>query len=712
MAEKTSQNDDERDESDDRRFGLRRRGFLQGIAATGGVAAVGSAEADTGGSRFRDATDDLSWAPNQELPTFKKPRHLDVANVENVSETELLFLTTLQGAVNTPRPQVYLVKEFGEGAYDWLRETNIPYTVRDHGELVEMYADDLDGTIVYDPEVSDTINVATSLAGVKNAAVASPQLAADLESEHGLAPVMDLREQAFEGVVDAYRWLLDQWWDETTNRLLVGLPPDQPASDPTAIPSYYETVLVEERNITDASNQADRTIDLSQYAGETVYVRFDDHREGNGWGADVHHVTYTVDGSVVADFDPTDDVEQQYLYNDEGSQAYDGHRFADGNAYFVYAFDVPSDASSASLTVNIRNQFEVSVTTRKPPLEPTAQRVPFSTFRDYAVATDAPVVWLDVNSTEQRALFEEYLERFDPMTPYLGWFRQGFEGEVEGVELCSEHSVYVAPTDFAENFSVFGGTVSHPGPSRPQRSGPTDGQQDRTPPLENKVYVTLTFTEGDNLQYDQHYLKVLWEDGFRGDLPLNWSISPLLTDAGPIMLDYYQRTATHNDHLMCGPSGAGYMYPRPWPDETLDTYTEVTGRYMDRADLDTIYMLNREGGENVQLTEAAAKSYKENVDPSGIVLNYGGNTPATIERVGGIPVARGPLVGTGGDLVSAIQNSTPDDWSGDRPAFLTVGLLAWDINPTEVASAVDGLGEEYEIVRGDHFFDLYDQATQ
>lgn len=334
----------------------------------------------------------------------------------------------------------------------------------------------------------------------------------------------------------------------------------------------------------------------------------------------------------------------------------------------------------------------------------------FAEFRDYAVATRSTTVWLDVNDPDERALFEALLGDLDTDAGYLGWFAEDVAGEFEGVEVCSQHSVYVGPTDFCNNLTVFSGVEGADGDGRDGR--PTASESESTPALEDKVYVTLTFTEGDNLQYDQHRMRELWDDAKRGAVPINWSLSPLLADAAPTMLDFYHRTATHNDHLMCGPSGSGYIYPTPWPDDTFEQFTQRTARDMDRAGLDTMYLLNRTDGEDVPLGASEIDAYVRDVDPLGVVLNFwpGRETETEIQR--GLPVAVGPFVDSADDLVTTIEEHAADWTPEDGPTFLALGLLAWDMTPTDVAAAVDRLGEEYEVVRGDHFFELAREATR
>lgn len=73
-------------------------------------------------------------------------------------------------------------------------------------------------------------------------------------------------------------------------------------------------------------------------------------------------------------------------------------------------------------------------------------------------------------------------------------------------------------------------------------------------------------------------MRDIWGDPKRGAVPVNWTVSPVLADIGPALLAYYQETATGNDLLIAGPSGAGYTYAGSWPEKALDAYTELTGQ--------------------------------------------------------------------------------------------------------------------------------------
>ncbi|HWD80092.1 MAG TPA: glycoside hydrolase family 76 protein [Kribbella sp.] len=77
-------------------------------------------------------------------------------------------------------------------------------------------------------------------------------------------------------------------------------------------------------------------------------------------------LSYTTRSDVLiahtADFDTGTAAETPWLYDADGSQS-NGvqNRFADGNSYFVYRFPFPSDASSASVSLTIDNEFVVQL---------------------------------------------------------------------------------------------------------------------------------------------------------------------------------------------------------------------------------------------------------------------------------------------------------------------------------------------------------------
>jgi hypothetical protein len=313
------------------------------------------------------------------------------------------------------------------------------------------------------------------------------------------------------------------------------------------------------------------------------------------------------------------------------------------------------------------------------------------------VAIKAPVFWLDPDVTEEAALFAQILQTVEPDTPYLGWFPNG--NEMTGVTLCAQNATVVVAADYFYNASVLSGVRA-----------PIRRNQPEAPILQlgNKIYLSLTMVEGDNIQYDQHRLRQIWDDPTRGEVPLGWSISVLLNDIAPAMLSYYQQTQTANDLLVAGPSGAGYTYPVMWPASSLPKFMQRSGAYMQRTGMKTLFVYNRDNSTDIALSSALVDQYKANIPGlEGIVYNF--ETSSQAGMIDGLPVAT--LLGVN-DTQSGITELTAiaASWSGTSPLFIAAGLESWNMMPADAKTLVGSIGSQFEVVRPDVFFQLLQQS--
>lgn len=668
------------------------------VALTVSLPLAASAE-----SASNAASGKITWSPSQALPSFSKVKNLEVADIVNAPGDIKLLLATLQGIVNRTEPRIYLLESEEEGKTTWLNDLNVPYTVEDdYWNIVSKFKNEVKGIIVYDPAVPDSINVATTLAGVKDAVVASPELAKTLTAApYGLTVLDDLQGR-FKNRMDAYNWEYDNLWNQTTHRMLVGLSPDTSIKIPPGIPASFQTIAQETTQERDAKNRKVYDLDLTPFLGQTsVYLRFDDAFPQDGWGPAVHEVTVKADGQVIAQFVPGTPEEEPFLYDRQNSQLSSGsggHRFADNDRYFVYRFTPPEGTKQLTASVDMWNQFKVSAGNQQPPS--SEQKEPYGYLRDYAVANKAMVFWLDSNVPEQKALFEKILSGVEPGTPYLGWFSNDVAGEFSGVEVTSSHGVVVLAADWFSNMTVFSGT-------KLTESAPKTAQ---APKLENKIYVTYTFSEGDNLQYNEHRLRVLWDDPNRGKVPINWTSNPLLYDAAPAFLNYYYRTATANDQFIAGPSGAGYFYPNVWPENSFSDYLQRTFPYLKKTGMTIPYVLNRIGGENVPMSDSVANAYQNQYHAPGLFLSWEDKHGVEV-LPNGLPVSTIQGIGTVQDGKNILQ-AAKANWDGQSPLFISLGVLAWSMTPTDIAALNDSLGSEFQAVTADQYFSLIREANQ
>ncbi|TXS12826.1 hypothetical protein EAO68_22130 [Streptomyces sp. wa22] len=636
-----------------------------------------------------------SGAAARLLPSFGGPTHLDVADVSSLGGADQLLLTTLQGVVNRRRPRLYFNFDAGEVDLRWLPSTGASVTRHDDAlDLVARYRGETRGAVLHDPAVPDSVNVATTLAGLENAVVATAEQARD----HRLRTVADLRGRFdADDVLSTYRWQLDRLFPRCAHTLLAGLPPTRTVRNEGV---RWREIARETGRVRDASNRQVRTFDLSAElsGGDALYLRFQDSLGDDGWGASVGSVEVTADGGrVIASFVPGTPAEVPYLFDGSGSSIGDNaNRFCDGNGSFVYRFTPEAGTRQLSVEVDLWNQFLVSVTNTPP-----TRVEPFPYFRDYAVASRAMVLWLPP-SGDTGKLLDEIFGRVEPTTPYAGWFSDDVAGEWGGVDRASRHGVEVVPADFYMNGTVHAGVPT----KVPDKITPR-----RRAALRNRVHLTLTVGEGDNIQYCQRRMRTIWDDPERGRFPVNWTVSPLLADIGPALLAHYRNTATDNDLLIAGPSGAGYTYPGSWPESALDAYTELTGRFLRRTGMDLVHAYNprtAEGDGWIPFDERVARSYRENTPVRGIIQSW--ETGDLQTRPAGLPVIgnfypQGKAAEYRDGLLRHIEG-----WDGTAPLFIAGAVNAWSWTPGDIAELCDLLGDPFEVVRGDTFFDLLDRA--
>lgn len=138
---------------------------------------------------------------------------------------EAVAVACLQGIINREEPWLYVLSNSTartqywldtlSGQASWLAgKTRVP--VADLNGLVHLAGDRLKGVVIWDPAVPATMNVATTIAGVKDAVALSPELAERVLPDWKLPILEDLRNR-FDGAEsgsrknDAYRWAVREY---------------------------------------------------------------------------------------------------------------------------------------------------------------------------------------------------------------------------------------------------------------------------------------------------------------------------------------------------------------------------------------------------------------------------------------------------------------------------------------------------------------------
>lgn len=486
----------------------------------------------------------LIWPTNQLLPTFSVPAAtVDCISLDGLSGDEADLFASVQGIVNRTQPRVACVANGdGEGKFTWLDLHNLPYVVTNGYGVIQKYRTNFTGLVVTDPNQLDTLNLATTIAGVSNQLICAPGLLSTLTNAPYNLPIIEDLRGRFTDKYQVYGYLYTNYWPQCTHRILSGL------------------------------------------------------------GTGLH-----------------------------------------------------------------------------------------GELRDYLVAVKAACVWLDpapLNFTDKTLLAKFTADLAANKSIYIGWW----PSEGDGLNWIAQYGIPVLASDFLRNASLFGGVAQ---PINVPEIPPT-------PPLQNKVYVSLILSDGDNIQYMQHVMKMWWGNSARGKLPLGWTVTPLAAEMDPVMLNHYWSTATTNDCLISGPSGAGYTHMQNWNSANLAGFAKITDSYLQRSGIRIITIWD-------QVTTGIARAFATNCPTLlGLTDQSGGNyTSVNLGlRTMGLAVSYSSDVNA---IISGITNAAAS-WNGTAPMFMAAQGVPWSLTPADmltVATALDT--NKYVVVRPDHLFMLYNR---
>jgi hypothetical protein len=536
----------------------------------------------------------LDWSDKRVVPSFQPIEHLDVYDFRDATQDIQLAATICVGIINRPQPRVYLI--FSNDDEYWLLQlaNAVPQTrITSKGddaliELLNSYHTEIKGLIIYDPACIDSINVATTLAGLRSGVVVSPALAQNLAERYQLPLIMDLCAFRWRSRLQAYLWAKEHLLPECASRLVAGMNP--------TISNGLRSFLV-----------ATRT--------------------------------------------------------------------------FVYWLDS----------------------------------------RGYLPDGHAGVL-------SERGLMRQIFRAYTPNSLHLGWVIDEFSG----IALLSRFALAMVPSDYFNNLEVW--TAIKPA-SIEHSTGGTESQAQSLPlavsPTNNhgthNVYISFTLSDGDNIQYCQHQLLPLWNDPVRGTIPLGWTLSLLLHQSAPAIGAYYRETATANDELVAGPSGAGYMYPTYWPQAHLPKYLQQAGEMLSSMGMTTLEVLDADhvfgsgwplipkvsvNGMTLQ-NQHLQQQFARTLAPYGLRGIISGNgflfRGGRWQHVDKIPICHNlGLFGSAKTMLLFIKIAAK--LYKHRPLFLNVYVNAWFMGPAQIQQVMQQLGNGYTFVLPRTLLDMLAEA--
>ncbi len=493
----------------------------------------------------------LIWPASQFLPTFSTPiKPIQCIDIDGLPGDEQALFSSLEGIVNRTQPRLACVSAASEGEFTWIKIHNLSYATVNGFTALQQFETNVTGLVVYDTNEWDTLNLATTIAGVKNELVCDGALLPTLtNAPYNLTINDDLRGK-FTNKNQVYGYLYTNYWPLCTHRLMAGL--------------------------------------------ET---------------------------------------------ND-----------------FWY-------------------------------------------LRDYLVATKCAAVWLDPSVSPDNstmALFTSGMTAVDGI--YIGWW----PNESADLQWIATYGIPVMASDFFDNATVYGGVTTNISfPVIPP-----------APPLQNKIYVSITLSDGDNVQYMQHVMYMNWTTSARGKVPIGWTVQPLLADFDPAMLNYYWNTATTNDCLVAGPSGAGYTRINYWSAANVTSYTKASNYYLQRTGIRaaTVWLTVSSTTGNTYATNCPTLLGADDYQDGYYMKSYGGLPFAGFPATGNYISTNASAPSTASNLVNVVTN-TASGWTGSSPMFISIEGDGWVVHPADCQTFVSSLNTNFVVVRPDHLFLLYRESA-
>ncbi len=277
----------------------------------------------------------------------------------------------------------------------------------------------------------------------------------------------------------------------------------------------------------------------------------------------------------------------------------------------------------------------------------------------------------------------------------FGWHTRR-DDELSFMLQLSANGLRLVPSHIAANYSFH---------SRVTPLGFTPHAPPPPPHLDpDGIYLTFTLSDGDQLMMMNTTELGNWNSPARGSVPFNWEVQPLLVELAPALLERYQRTASPQDCLIAGPSGAGYVVPPLMPN--LPAYLRESTRICGLAGINlvTSYVADPPGRVLRQLA-------RHHGNLLGYLCGYAVVNRSPITLIDDIPIVANvsPLVSeihlNADDLLETVRQRVLSP--GSTPRFIGVHLFAYRTTIADVAGFISKLEYPHlHVVRGDEFLTL------
>jgi hypothetical protein len=293
--------------------------------------------------------------------------------------------------------------------------------------------------------------------------------------------------------------------------------------------------------------------------------------------------------------------------------------------------------------------------------------------RDYAVATRSFVYYLTTVDADEVPLLTTVLHHDPVNTPILGYV----PNENQDVAYESQLGYFLNGTQTTSNESVW---AAMPSPASLR-------QKTEAAPLAAKpgtVYAGLVVSDGDNIDYDEQTLPVVWANENTGSVPEGWSISPATISLDPDLLEYFYKNVPADSELLTGPSGIGYTSQEHGADMTQ--FGALTQQLDSALDIHTV--------DTYQPVDTLAQYSGASGGPEFVSKN----APLLYTKAGNTAMygETSWYVNSFQPLFCTIAQQTETERPGNAPLFLQPMINGYVFSPSQVLTIAQSIAAEAE----------------
>jgi len=197
---------------------------------------------------------------------------------------------------------------------------------------------------------------------------------------------------------------------------------------------------------------------------------------------------------------------------------------------------------------------------------------------DYVVSSKGFAFWLDFNS-EQSEIARIFNSGYGVGTSLMGYASNGDEAN----RTANFYGVGYVISDYYSNGSFWSSFPDRTYSQAPGRIVPAQG---------GRIYVSLIWSGGENIRFDQDMIYHLWKDPARGTVPVGTTLSPTLQELNSPLLDWYYRSMTTNDELMAGPCGVQFIYGDSLNAQFFPFWCDLNAPWLAGAGFQTVCLWN------------------------------------------------------------------------------------------------------------------------